>query len=39
MFKSVASVDLLFVVDASFTMEPSHYAAVKEELADIRQAS
>ncbi|HEV3120212.1 MAG TPA: elongation factor G [Gemmataceae bacterium] len=24
---------------ASFTMEPSHYAAVKEELADIRQAS
>ena len=24
---------------ASFSMEPSHYAAVKEELADIRQAS
>jgi elongation factor G len=24
---------------ASFTMEPSHYAAVKEELADLRQAS
>jgi elongation factor G len=24
---------------ASFTMEPSHYAPVKEELADIRQAS
>ena len=24
---------------ASFTMEPSHYASVKEELADIRQAS
>jgi elongation factor G len=24
---------------ASFTMEPSHYAQVKEELADIRQAS
>jgi elongation factor G len=24
---------------ASFTMEPSHYAAVKEELADLRAAS
>ena len=24
---------------ASFTMEPSHYAPVREELADIRQAS
>ncbi len=24
---------------ASFTMEPSHYASVKEELADLRQAS
>ena len=24
---------------ASFTMEPSHYAPVKEELADLRQAS
>ena len=24
---------------ASFTMEPSHYSPVKEELADLRQAS
>ena len=24
---------------ASFTMEPSHYAPVKEELADLREAS
>ena len=24
---------------ASFSMEPSHYAPVKEELADLRQAS
>jgi translation elongation factor EF-G len=24
---------------ASFTMEPSHYSPVREELADIRQAS
>ena len=24
---------------AAFTMEPSHYAPVKEELADLRQAS
>jgi hypothetical protein len=24
---------------ASFSMEPSHYAPVKEELADLREAS
>jgi hypothetical protein len=26
-------------ITASFSMEPSHYAPVKEELADVRQAS